>query len=532
MPTGAADTAIYARISLDRQDGAGVDRQLEDCRELCARRGWQAREYADNHHSAWRAGARRPKYEDLIHAVRTGEVGRIVVYKTDRLHRQPRELEDLIAFADRGRVEVVAIEGGELDLATSDGRALARVLAAMNAKESDDKADRVRRAKRQAREAGKPHGGPRPFGWRRITTAEPDGSQRATWDPMAHDPLEADLIRSAVADLLAGASLNDIARQWNAAGVSQPQTGGSHWTADQIRQVVSNPRNAGLVGHRKQVKSDRPYQMYSRPEVVGEAKWPAIVDRAIWEQLQALLAQRGAFARTPKRRSLLTGLLVCGQCGATMVRTADHARRRDADGPYRKVWRCPTYTRNDAAPSCGRVTIDAAGVEGLLVARTLDKAAGLDLAAVVEGQDGRGREAAELVAQLADLDRRAAEAASSFAKPGGITLLVLESTTAAIEHERTRVKKQLGELASGTLLAPYLAEPDSLREAWEHRLTIDQKRELIRILVGRVRILTARRGLPRFDPDRVVWDARGRISRPRKRLGRPVNASYDAPVSG
>jgi len=349
---------------------------------------------------------------------------------------------------------------------------------------------------------------------------------------MAHDPAEADLIRSAVADLLAGASLNDIARRWNAAGVGQPQTGRSHWTADQIRQVVSNPRNAGLVGHRKQVKSDRPYQLYSRPEVVGEAKWPAIVDRAIWEQLQALLAQRGAFARTPKRRSLLTGLLVCGRCGATMVRTADHARRGDADGPYRRVWRCPTYTRNGAPPSCGRVTIDAAGVEGLLVARTLDKAAGLDLAAVVEGQDGRGREAAELVGQLAELDRRAADAALSFGKPGGITLRVLESTTAAIERERTRVKKQLGELASGTLLAPYLAEPDSLREAWEQRLTIDQKRELIRILVGRVRILTARPGLPRFDPDRVVWDPPGRISRPRRRRGQSVSVSYSASVSG
>src|SRR5215472_1861078 len=360
MFIGGADTAISARISVDRQDGAGVERQLADCPEVCARRGWQAREYADNHRSAWRAGARRPQYEELIQAVRRGDVGRIVVYKTDRLHRQPRELEDLIALADRGRVEVVAVEGGELDLATSDGRALARVLAAMNAKESDDKADRVRRAKRQAREAGKPHGGPRPFGWRRITTSKADGTQRETWDPMAHDPAEADLIRSAVADLLAGASLNDIARRWNAAGVGQPQTGRSHWTADQIRQVVSNPRNAGLVGHRKQVKSDRPYQLYSRPEVVGEAKWPAIVDPSIWEQLQALLAQRGAFARTPKRRSLLTGLLVCGRCGATMVRTADHARRGDADGPYRRVWRCPTYTPNGAPPSCGRVTIDAA----------------------------------------------------------------------------------------------------------------------------------------------------------------------------
>jgi hypothetical protein len=123
----------------------------------------------------------------------------------------------------------------------------------------------------------------------------------------------------------------------------------------------------------------------------------------------------------------------------------------------------------------------------------------------VEAHQGGGREAAELVEQLADLDRRAGEAAASYGRRGGITLLVLENTTAAIERERATVQKRLAELAGGALLAPYTPNPDSLREAWEHRLTIDQKRELIRVLVGRVRILPALRGLPRFDPDRVVW---------------------------
>lgn len=33
--------AIYVRISEDRQERAGVQRQEEACRELCARRGWR-----------------------------------------------------------------------------------------------------------------------------------------------------------------------------------------------------------------------------------------------------------------------------------------------------------------------------------------------------------------------------------------------------------------------------------------------------------------------------------------------------------
>ena len=35
-----AAVAVYARISDDRQDGAGVERQLQDCRALVQRRGW------------------------------------------------------------------------------------------------------------------------------------------------------------------------------------------------------------------------------------------------------------------------------------------------------------------------------------------------------------------------------------------------------------------------------------------------------------------------------------------------------------
>lgn len=508
---GLIDTANYARISEDRRDGAGIARQLADCHGLCARRGWSARDYTDNNRSAWRVGGSRPRYLELLEAVRSGEIHRVVVYKTDRLYRQPRELEELIALADRGRVEIVSVEGGELDLGTSDGRALARVLAAMNAKESDDKADRVRSAKKQARARGEPHGGPRPFGWARRIVTLADGTEKTTWDAMAHDPTEAQLIRDAVDELLAGQSLRDVARRWCAVGVGQPQTGKANWTADAVRQVVSNPRNAGLVGHREPVKTDRPYQLYTRPEVVGEAKWPPIVERARWEQLMAFLADRGASRKVPKNRSLLTGLLLCGLCGATMVRTADHARR-NPPAPYRKVWRCPTYERLDPATgekvrSCGRTTIDAVGVQGLLETRAQQKAEGLDLAAIAQESTGGGREAADLVGHLTELDERADAAATSFAK-GSITLRVLERSTADIERERATLRERLAELSGSALLAPYAGSPASLREAWSDRLTTDQKRELIRVLLGPVRILPARRGVARFDPERVVgWRA-------------------------
>lgn len=221
-------TAIYARISEDRGDGAGVSRQLADCRALSDRRAeWgQPIEFVDNDISAWRAGTRRPKYEAMLEGVRTGELGRIVVYHVDRLYRQPRELEELIDLADAGQVDVLSVVSGELDLRSPDGRFLARILVGVAAKESDDKSRRIRRQKRQRREDGAPSGGRRAFGWLDFMTPHRE---------------EAAVVRDAVDALLSGDSLIGVARRWNAAGIAQPQTGKARWTSSGVREVVTQP---------------------------------------------------------------------------------------------------------------------------------------------------------------------------------------------------------------------------------------------------------------------------------------------------
>src|SRR5437016_3845839 len=100
-------TAIYARISQDRHDGQGVDRQRELCRVLAHERRWTVgEEFIDNSISASRYSKRqRPRYVDLLTAIREGRVTRVLCFKIDRLYRRPRELEDLIDLAEAGKVE-------------------------------------------------------------------------------------------------------------------------------------------------------------------------------------------------------------------------------------------------------------------------------------------------------------------------------------------------------------------------------------------------------------------------------------------
>jgi site-specific DNA recombinase len=505
-------TAIYARISEDRQEGAGVDRQLKDCRAVVKRHGWgRVREFVDNNRSAFN-GKVRPNYAEMLAAVKAGQVGRIVVYNLDRLYRRPKELEEVIELAEHGRVAVVTCNGGDLGLGDEegDGAFYARLLVNVANKSSKDTGRRVRAAKKQARDKGLPMGGPRPFGWMATPRLDRDGQpllskrglSRMTWRSDQPDPREAQLIREAIDNLLAGGSLRDIARRWNEAGVGQPQTGRANWQADGIRQVVSNPRHAALVGYRRHLVDAEGRERYLRPEVLGETtKWPAIIERKKWEQLASLLNERGAGGRIPRRRSLLTGLVLCSKCDATMSRTG--ARGADSTGAVRKVWRCPSVGRlGGANRGCGNVSIDAEGLESLLTEATLRRADTVSLTKMVREQGSEGKQAAELVRELDELRRREDVAAASYAA-GRIPVRAFEKTTAMLQRSQLELQARLGQLTSTSTFAPYVGRPGVLRKKWVD-LSVDQRRAIIGAMLGQVRVLPAPHpGRPRFDAERV-----------------------------
>jgi site-specific DNA recombinase len=492
-----AGTAIYARISDDRKEGAGVARQLEDCWRTVKARGWEPAEvYHDDSISAY-SGKKRPDYERLLADIRDGRVNRVVVWHGDRLHRRLRELLDLIELADERKVELASVTGGDIDLSTSDGRYIAKLLVATNEKSSEDMGRRIKRQKKQAREEGKMAGGPRPFGWKAVPaidkTGQPmlkDGQPRMTWRADELDKVEAGIIRRAADEVFAGVSLAEIARRWNDKAVPQPQTGESRWTAQLVSQVLRNPSIAALVSF--------------QGKVIREGNWPAILDRATWERCQAVLASRATNVGVPRRRTLLTKLVVCGRCGTPMVR----ASNGNTSVGYRTVWRCPTsnlpmrHSKTQARP-CGGVSIAAQQLEDHVTEALFAYVDGADLAARVAALHAPDHEAADLTKELAALDQRLDEAAESYAK-GKLPKRGFEKTAAIIENKRVELHARLARISQPSVMRPFAGRRGLLRRAWP-QLTLEQKRAHIAEAFGTIKIAPAPvRGMPSFDHRRVT----------------------------
>ena len=282
---------IYARISSDRDgDGLGVARQVEDCEALAGRKRWEVVDrYVDSDVSAYN-GRARPEYRRLLADLDAGLLDAVLVWHLDRLHRQPKELEEFFEVCDRAGIKRLASVTGDVDLATNDGRFMARILGAVARKESDDKSRRIERKAFELARAGRVGGGgTRPFGFEsdRVTV-------RAA---------EAVVINECARRLLAGEAIRSICADLNERGI--PTVSGGQWKTQVLRGLLKSARISG--------------QREYRGEIVADAEWPAIITRAQTAQIRALLADPSRRTNRSARRYLLTRMLRCSLCGEMMV---------------------------------------------------------------------------------------------------------------------------------------------------------------------------------------------------------------------
>lgn len=475
-PIGAKVTGIYARISKDRTDGAGVQRQQKECHALARDEGWPvAEEFVDNSIGASAFTKKsRPRYAELLKAIDEGRISRVVCFKLDRLYRRPRELEDLIDRAEQGRVEVVAVHGGDLDLNSGQGQTMARVAIAMAAGESKGTSERLRSQKQQRRERGLPHS--HAFGWR---------------DAMHPNPQEKALILAGMDDVLTGRSLNDIARAWTKTGIRRGKDGNPRtWTCNDVGRVLSNPRHAGQVVH--------------GGKVVGDGVWTPIVERDRFEEVCEAVRARSNGAGVPRRRSMLTGLVRCGAphkvdaahpegiCGAPMVRSVA--------GSEQKVWRC--VKRPAHKDACGSLSIRVEHLEPLIVEACFQYVDGIDLAALITDSDPNASARATITRELTALDKREDQVGTMLAT-GKATARMVEKATSEIRARRDLLQRQLGTLRKRDALSGFAGRAGALKAAWPD-LTTDQQRNVIAESLHTITVMPSPHSGRRFDPDRVV----------------------------
>ncbi|MEH0642836.1 recombinase family protein [Streptomyces scabiei] len=459
---------LLVRISDDKaNDQLGIARQEDDCRDLARRMNWGVVEVIpENDTSAFKRKriqlpdgttalrTVRPGFRRVLDMLANGEADGMIAYDLDRVCRDPRDLEDLIDVVEQRRVPVTSVSGS-LRLANDADITMARVMVAVANKSSRDTARRVARKHQELAAEGKPGGGGfRGYGY--------------TTSGLEIVPEEAEIVKEIARRILDDESLNAIASDLQARGV--PTVTGAAWNSRSVKSVVTKPRVAALRTHRK--------------EVVGDAVWPAILDRDTWEEVCSRLAGRHRNVDLTLQR-WLTGVLVCSKCDRRLMGWHGNNGLR--------YW-CAT-----PKGGCGGITIKAAIVEGEIERQVLDLLSTprilerLRSIATTEATDEARQALAEDEAQLKEMAGMYARREMSLAEYREARQIVEARVKESRAFITSRAPRVLRRLLAG-----------DVRQGWA-LLSPADKREVVLALVPGYRVMPHDRSKGnKFDPARLV----------------------------
>jgi site-specific DNA recombinase len=212
-----ASWGLAVRISKARrqEDGKvetlGVERQEPPTKELIeGLGGYVAKTYVRNDMSAF--NAREFPFNDALEDLRSGVIVGLAAWQFDRITRRVGHAQNLLAaIRDTPGAQIALVKGGSIDLTSAAGRLNFNVLTSIAEFGSDITSERVLLKLEQNAQAGKPHGGMRPYGFQ---------SNR-----IDHDPDEADLLRAAAKAILVDKKTTSaVVRAWRGCGSTRARS--------------------------------------------------------------------------------------------------------------------------------------------------------------------------------------------------------------------------------------------------------------------------------------------------------------------
>lgn len=292
--------AIYTRKSSDEgleQGFNSLDAQREACAAYIlsqASEGWSA--VAECYDDGGLSGGtlERPALKRLLADVADGKADIIVVYKIDRLTRSLLDFAKLVEVFDRSGVSFVSITQS-FNTTTSMGRLTLNMLLSFAQFEREVTAERIRDKIAASKARGMWMGGTPPLGY------APEGRTLR----IVHD--HAALVRQIHERYLMLGNVRLLHEALTLEGITVPRRnrlttegviGGGRFSRGQLYKILINRIYQGEIAHKDQVYP---------------GQHPAILDRDLWDQVQASLVANIQGSRTRARAaqpSLLAGKLV------------------------------------------------------------------------------------------------------------------------------------------------------------------------------------------------------------------------------
>lgn len=334
------NAAIYARYSDDDQRVESIIAQVRACELYAERNGYTVvHVYKDEAISGKGSKTqKRVQYQRMLKDAATRKFDTILIHKYDRVARSVLEHVTLATRLSAENIDLIAVAQ---DFGASKEAKLMKVLMwAMSEFYIDNLAEEVRKGTRETALQGLFNGGVPPFGY--------DIADQRYFI----NQTEAPYVRRMFSACLNRESYNSIISDLAEAGIKGKR--GQPIKYSQIYEILRNEKYTGTYLYVVNESINREESRQKKDAIRIDGAIPAIVSREMWETVQKIMEQRKNTGK--KAEHLLSGLAVCGECGAPMHCVTMRKNRNGNFYEYKYLvcsGKCGNpCTRTEAAEEC------------------------------------------------------------------------------------------------------------------------------------------------------------------------------------
>lgn len=214
----------YIRVSSDEQAQSGLSLENQKQKILAYAESQDLKVARIYHDDQSAKDLCRPEAQEMLARVESGKVGRIIVFKLDRLTRSVGDLSRLLELFARRGVTLSSVSE-TLDTASASGRMVVHIIGVISEWERGVISERTRAALSVKRSRGEKLGRVPPYGW------------KTSGKKLIKHPEEQCVLKSIIEARREGRSFAEIARNLNATG-TKPRSG-RIWYASTIRGICT-----------------------------------------------------------------------------------------------------------------------------------------------------------------------------------------------------------------------------------------------------------------------------------------------------
>ncbi|RIO22829.1 cassette chromosome recombinase CcrB [Staphylococcus saprophyticus] len=352
---------LYVRVSTLAQDidGFSINAQITQLKEYCSFQGYKVVDvYADRGISG--KSMNRPELQRMLKDSKEGKLDCVMVYKTSRLARNTSDLLTIVEGLHKQNVEFFSLsENMKFD--SNSGKLLLQILASFSEFERNNIAEGAFMGQLRRSQEGY-YQGNLPLAYDKI----PDSKHE-----LMINQHEANIVKYIFESYAKGHGYRKIANALNHKGYVTKK--GNPFSISAVTYILSNPFYIGKIQFAKYKDwNDKRRKGLNDKPVIAEGKHTPIISQSLWDKVQARKKQVSEKPQVHgKGTNILTGLISCPQCSASMSASTTVNTLKDGTKKRIRYYSCSNF-RNKGSKVCSANSVRADVIEKYVMDQILE----------------------------------------------------------------------------------------------------------------------------------------------------------------